>query len=68
MLTRAVGYGGDTDSVAAIALAAAAVHPQMKNDQPQRLVQGLEKGNKIIGFGSQYLRDVSAKLEASYPL
>lgn len=58
MLEQAVSLGGDTDTVAAIALGLAACCVGVQNDLPQRLVMGLESGT----YGRDFLRDLDQQL------
>lgn len=57
VLMEAVGFGGDTDTVATIAMALA-VWCGMENDLPPHLYEGLENGS----FGLDYLRDLDQQL------
>ena len=58
MLEQAVRFGGDTDTVAAIALGIASCCPEIQNDLPQRLLMGLESGT----YGREFLRDLDHQL------
>jgi ADP-ribosylglycohydrolase len=58
MLEQAVRFGGDTDTVAAIALGVASCCRDVQNDLPQRLVMGLEAGT----YGRDFLRDLDRQL------
>jgi ADP-ribosyl-[dinitrogen reductase] hydrolase len=58
MLDQAVRFGGDTDTVAAIALGVASCCPDIQNDLPQRLLLGLESGT----YGREFLRDLDRQL------
>jgi ADP-ribosyl-[dinitrogen reductase] hydrolase len=58
MLDRAVRLGGDTDTVAAIALGVASCCPEVQSDLPQRLLMGLEAGT----YGREFLRDLDRQL------
>lgn len=62
ILTQCVSYGGDTDTVACIALAAASVCGSIKNDLPQRLYDGLERGK----YGKDFLIDLDLRLERKF--
>lgn len=62
ILKMAVAFGGDTDTVACIALSTASMSPEIINDLPQNLYDGLE--NKA--FGKDYLIDLDKKLLAKY--
>ena len=59
----AVSFGGDTDTVAAIAAPAAAVCPETRNALPQALVDGLEKG----GYGQSYIRGLDSDMRDKFP-
>jgi ADP-ribosylglycohydrolase len=58
MLDQAVRLGGDTDTVAAIALGVGSCCPEVQNDLPQRLLLGLEAGT----YGREFLRDLDRRL------
>lgn len=58
MLDQAVRFGGDTDTVAAIALGVASCCREIRNDLPQRLLMGLEAGT----YGREFLRDLDRQL------
>lgn len=58
ILQTAVSYRGDTDTVAAIAVAIAAASPGTLNDLPQFLVEGAENGT----WGLTYLAGVDEAL------
>ena len=62
ILKQCVDYGGDTDTVAAIALAAASQSPRIKQDIPDHLIDGLENGP----YGYDYLTDLDFKLEKHF--
>lgn len=64
ILHQCVAYTGDTDTVAAIAVAAASMHPQVESDFPDVLVQGLE--NKA--YGREYLIRVDSMLMKEFPV
>jgi ADP-ribosyl-[dinitrogen reductase] hydrolase len=51
ILTGAVDIGGDTDTVAAIAMAPASVSSEFSRDLPESLISGLENGT----YGRDYL-------------
>lgn len=61
LLKACVAFTGDVDTVAAIALGAAAASPEVAQDIPDVLVQGLENGT----YGRDYLRALDAKLVAA---
>lgn len=58
LLRTAVAFTGDTDSVAAIAVGAAACFPEYRKDLPATLLRHLE--NKT--YGRDYLRALDRKL------
>ena len=63
ILQRAVAYTGDTDTVAAIAIAAASCHPEIGNDLPGWMYSKLENGP----FGLDYLRDLDDRFQEALP-
>ncbi|MFB8276609.1 ADP-ribosylglycohydrolase family protein [Nocardia colli] len=62
ILRTSVAFTGDVDTVATIALAAGSRSPQIEQDLPDALVNGLENG----AFGRDYLRDLDARLLAKF--
>jgi ADP-ribosyl-[dinitrogen reductase] hydrolase len=62
ILKTSVAFGGDTDTVACIALSIASMSKEITNDLPQNLYEGLE--NKA--FGKDYLIELDKKLLAKY--
>lgn len=58
MLEQAVRFGGDTDTVAAIALGVGSCCKDIQNDLPQRLLMSLEAGT----YGREFLRDLDRQL------
>lgn len=58
LLKMCVDFTGDVDTVAAIALAVAASSPEVSQDLPQNLIDGLEDGP----FGIRYIRDLDRRL------
>lgn len=58
VLKTAVAFGGDTDTVATIAMSMAVWCKDIENDLPQYLYAGLENGP----FGLDYLRDLDQQL------
>jgi len=60
LLQRCVSYGGDVDTVAAIALAAASWSAAHDRDLPEQLVAGLENGT----YGRDYLGRLDDQLQA----
>jgi ADP-ribosylglycohydrolase len=59
LLHRCVSYGGDVDTVATIALAAASWSTAHDRDLPEPLVAGLENGT----YGRTYLAHLDAELQ-----
>lgn len=64
MLQQSVAFTGDVDTVAAVVMAAASVHPAAINDLPDELVSKLEGGQ----YGMPYLRDLDEKLMLAFPV
>jgi ADP-ribosylglycohydrolase len=62
ILKRCISFGGDVDTVATIALAAASCSREIKQDLPKNLVDGLEN-NK---YGRDYLIELDKKLKERY--
>lgn len=60
VLTRCVGFGGDTDTVAAIGMALASCVEDMVSDLAPTLLNGLERSR----YGSDYIKTLDAKLLA----
>ena len=60
LLKRCIGFTGDVDTVAAIALAAASYCDEIKKDIPQALFDGLENG----AFGRDYIVELDVRLQA----
>lgn len=60
LLRACIAYTGDVDTVATIALAAGACCPEIEQDLPESLYEGLENG----AFGHDYLRDLDRRLMA----
>jgi ADP-ribosylglycohydrolase len=58
ILRACIAVTGDVDTVAAIALGAAAASSEVQQDLPDSLVQGLENGK----FGRDFLADLDARL------
>ena len=58
MLNHCIRYGGDVDTVAAIAMAAASGSQEITQDLPRHLIDGLENGK----YGRDYLVDLDSKL------
>ncbi|MFZ6742394.1 ADP-ribosylglycohydrolase family protein [Undibacterium sp. JH2W] len=64
LLLDCVNFGGDVDSVAAIAMGLASLAPEYVVDIPGSLLSGLELGQ----FGSSYLRQLDVALAQRYPV
>jgi ADP-ribosylglycohydrolase len=63
-LKQSIAYTGDVDTVGALAMAAASVHPAYQQDLPQVLYDGLEKGE----YGRKYLEHLDEALMQRFPL
>ena len=64
LLRACVDFGGDTDSVAAIALGLAGLSDEFQDDLPASLFDGLENGP----FGRDWLQALDARLAQRFPL
>jgi len=64
LLQDCVRFGGDVDSVAAIALGLASLSQEYERDIPAELVEGLEDGP----YGRRFLQGLDAALAARYPV
>lgn len=62
VLDKSIKMGGDTDSVAAIALGIASTSKQYKDDLPEFLERDLRNDK----YGKDFLYDLTKKLEAKY--
>ena len=62
VLRSCVAWGGDTDTVATIALAAASCCREIDNDLPEALLNGLESG----AFGREFLADLDRQLMKTF--
>lgn len=62
LLIDCVSFGGDTDSVAAIACGIASLSNEYTNDIPRHLIDGLENGI----YGRQYLIELDRELATRY--
>jgi ADP-ribosyl-[dinitrogen reductase] hydrolase len=62
ILLCSVARGGDTDTVAAIAMAAASVSAEMQRDLPLTLIETLENGP----YGCDYLAMLDQRLSATF--
>jgi len=60
ILKRSVDFTGDVDTVGAIALGAASMSSEIKNDLPKHLYENLENG----AFGLDYLTELDEKLQS----
>lgn len=63
LLKECVDFGGDVDSVAAIALGLASLSPEYVNDIPPSLLHGLEAGH----FGKTFLVGLDEALGIRFP-
>lgn len=63
VLKRCIAFTGDVDTVATIALAAASCSPEIKQDLPDSLIEGLENGT----YGRDYLRQLDQRLLDAFP-
>lgn len=64
LLRACVAFGGDTDSVAAIALGLASLADEFVDDLPPSLVDGLENG----AYGRDWLRALDDRLAARFAI
>ena len=58
ILKSSIAWGGDTDTAATIAMAAASCSKTIKKDLPESLINGLENGK----YGKDYLICLDKKL------
>lgn len=58
ILRTCIDYGGDTDTVAAIALGAASCYEEIEQDLPQQLYDKLENG----AYGRDFLIGLNSAL------
>ena len=63
VLIGCIQFGGDVDTVAAIAMPAAYWSDELEQDLPDRLFNELENGE----YGHDYLRDLSRNLQLAHP-
>jgi ADP-ribosylglycohydrolase len=63
VLRACIDFGGDVDTVAAIAMGPASCCDEIEQDLPQRLIDDLENG----AYGREYLIALDAKLSAKFP-
>jgi hypothetical protein len=63
ILMTAVGYGGDTDTVASIALGIISLHPNAIKDLNPSLYDHLEDGD----YGIEYLSALDKRLLEAFP-
>ncbi|MBX3081017.1 MAG: ADP-ribosylglycohydrolase family protein [Anaerolineae bacterium] len=61
LLKDCINFGGDVDTVATIALAAASCSAEYTHDLPSALIDGLENGS----YGRDYLRELDSRLLAT---
>jgi len=59
ILKKSIDFGGDTDTVATIAMAAASCSKEVVKDLPSTLINNLENGN----YGKDYLFAIDIKLK-----
>ena len=64
LLIRCIDFGGDVDTVAAIAMGIASHCREIENDLPVVLINELEAGP----FGKDYLLDIDSKLKEKYAM
>ena len=64
VLKACIAFTGDVDTVAAIAMPAAALHPDIEQDLPQHLIDNLENGK----FGLDYLQGLDRRLLSTFAL
>lgn len=62
LLRSCVAFGGDVDTVATIALAAASCSADYDHDLPEALIDGFERGP----FGLDFLRDLDRQLMVAF--
>jgi ADP-ribosyl-[dinitrogen reductase] hydrolase len=62
ILKRCVDFGGDVDTVAAIAMGAASCSSEIKQDLPSNLIMRLENGR----YGRNYLTEIDNKLKNKF--
>jgi len=63
ILKKVVGFGGDTDTTATIAMAAASFSKEIAQDLPKPLYDGLEDGS----YGLRYLERLDKRLRREFP-
>jgi ADP-ribosyl-[dinitrogen reductase] hydrolase len=63
VLRACIAYGGDVDTVAAIAMGPASCCDEIEQDLPDHLFDGLEDG----AFGRRYLAALDARLAEKFP-
>lgn len=64
LLIDCVNFGGDVDSVAAIAMGLASLSPEYTLDTPKALREGLEAGP----YGSSFLQGIDVALARKFPI
>lgn len=62
LLKRCISFGGDVDTVAAIALSCASKSLEFKKDLPEILVNGLENGV----YGKDYIVNLDSQLDSMF--
>jgi ADP-ribosylglycohydrolase len=62
VLKRSIDFGGDVDTVATIAMAAASCSKEIEKDIPDNLINGLENDK----FGRDYLNSLDIELEKKF--
>jgi len=62
MLKQAISFGGDTDSVAAVALGLASLTDEVESFYPTFLLTGLEAKADNLNFGLEFLNTLDIKL------
>jgi len=62
ILQKSVAFGGDTDTVASIAVGLASLSPLIKKDLPKNLMSGLERGK----FGADFLKKQDKRLRNKF--
>ena len=63
ILWQCIDFTGDVDTVAAIAMGAASMHPNLEQNLPEPLFDKLENGK----FGRDYLKKLDWKLSQKFP-
>ena len=63
ILKQAISFGGDTDSIAAVACGWGCLSVEVENDLPQNLYDNLENGK----YGLNFLKELDQKLFDRFP-